>query len=248
MVWLHGGGYVVSSANWPIYDGANLAKHDVVVVTLNHRLNLFGFLHLADLGFEKYAQSSNVGMLDVVAALQWVHDHISRFGDPGNVTVFGESGGGGKVSTLMGMPSAKGLFHRAIAQSGAALTGVPRHVARRATEQYLGKLGLKTTEPDQLQKMSIAQLQLAMQGIEGAAGPVTDGRSLPADPFTPKASPLSANVPLLIGTTATETTGLESKVTDSPLDDAALLAAVKQSLRATDSVASRVIAATGRQA
>src|SRR5580658_7162242 len=123
MVWFHGGGYSAGSANWEMYNGANLtAKQDVVVVTVNHRLNVFGYLYLADLGGEKFANSSNVGMLDIIAALEWVRDNISAFGgDPGNVTIFGQSGGGGKVSTLMGMPAAKGLFHRAIIQSGAAV-------------------------------------------------------------------------------------------------------------------------------
>src|SRR5436190_17830143 len=121
MVWLHGGGFAGGSGNWLLYDGTNLArKEDVVVVGVNHRLNLFGFLYLAGLnGGEKWNQASNAGMLDIVAALQWVKENISGFGgNPGNVTVFGQSGGGGKVTTLMAMPAAKGLFHRAIAQSG----------------------------------------------------------------------------------------------------------------------------------
>ena len=131
MVWFHGGGYSAASANWAMYDGANLAaKHDVVVVTVNHRLNVFGYLYLADLGGAKYAQSSNVGMLDCIQALEWVRDNISNFGgDPGNVTIFGQSGGAGKVSTLMGMPGAKGLFHRAIAMSGSNVNGTTRERA-----------------------------------------------------------------------------------------------------------------------
>ncbi|HTC87625.1 MAG TPA: carboxylesterase family protein, partial [Bryobacteraceae bacterium] len=121
MVWLHGGGFTSGSGGFKIYDGVNLAgKHDVVVVTINHRLNAFGYLYLADLGGAKYANASNVGMLDIVAALQWVHDNISNFGgDSGNVTIFGQSGGGAKVSTLLAMPAAKGLFHRAVIESGA---------------------------------------------------------------------------------------------------------------------------------
>ncbi|MBV8120715.1 MAG: carboxylesterase family protein, partial [Alphaproteobacteria bacterium] len=118
MVWLHGGGMAYGSANRPVYDGTNLARRDsVVVVGVNHRLNVFGFLHLADIGGEAYSHSGNAGMLDLVAALRWVHDNIERIGgDPGNVTIFGESGGGGKVSTLLAMPAARGLFHRAIIQ------------------------------------------------------------------------------------------------------------------------------------
>jgi para-nitrobenzyl esterase len=116
MVWLHGGGFTSGNGSYTMYDGANMArKHDVVNVTVNHRLNSFGFLYLADLGGEKYAQASNCGILDVVAALEWVRDNIANFGgDPNNVTIFGQSGGAGKVSTLLAMPSAKGLFHRAI--------------------------------------------------------------------------------------------------------------------------------------
>jgi para-nitrobenzyl esterase len=126
MVWFHGGGYAVGSGGSVRYDGSNLAhKRDIVVVTVNHRLNAFGFLDLSSVGGAKFAGSGNVGMLDIVAALEWVRDNIANFGgDPGNVTVFGESGGGGKVSTLMAMPAANGLFHRAIAQSGVALRGM----------------------------------------------------------------------------------------------------------------------------
>jgi len=114
MVWFHGGGFSAGSANWNMYNGGNLAaKQEVVVVTVNHRLNVFGYLYLAELGGEKYAHSSNVGMLDCIAALEWVRNNIAAFGgDPNNVTIFGQSGGGGKVSTLLAMPHAKGLFHR----------------------------------------------------------------------------------------------------------------------------------------
>ena len=120
MVWLHGGGFAVGSAGYIIYDGANLARHqDVVVVGVNHRLNVLGYSYLAEIGGDRFAQSSNVGQMDIVAALEWVRDNIANFGgDPNNVTIFGQSGGGGKVSTLLAMPGAKGLFHRAIFQSG----------------------------------------------------------------------------------------------------------------------------------
>ena len=119
MVWFHGGAYSSLSGSRNVYDGARLCKRgDVVVVTLNHRLNSFGFLHLADIAPE-FADAGNAGMLDLVAALQWVRDNIAEFGgDAGNVTIFGQSGGGGKVSTMMAMPAGKGLFHRAIVQSG----------------------------------------------------------------------------------------------------------------------------------
>src|SRR5579871_4800591 len=142
MVWFHGGGYSAGSANWHMYDGGNLAaKQDVVVVTVNHRLNVFGYLYLAELGGEKFAHASNVGMLDCIAALEWVRDNIAAFGgDPGNVTIFGQSGGGGKVSTLLAMPGAKGLFHRAIAQSGVALRGITADAAAATARALLGQL------------------------------------------------------------------------------------------------------------
>jgi para-nitrobenzyl esterase len=210
MVWLHGGGFSGGSGNWLLYDGTNLArKEDVVVVAVNHRLNLFGFLHLADIGGEKWANSSNVGMQDVVAALQWVKDNIANFGgNPNNVTVFGQSGGGGKVSTLMAMPSARGLIHRAIAMSGSAFRGQTREAATRATEQFLAKLGLNRNQLDQLQQMPWEKLQAAffseprIQGLAG--GPVTDGKSLPRDQWSPTAPEYSADVPFMMGSTETE--------------------------------------------
>ena len=133
MVWIHGGGFATLSGSSPAYDGVNLAKRgDVVLITLNHRLNVFGFLDLADLAGDQYAQSGNVGMLDLVHALDWVRDNITNFGgDPNNVTIFGESGGGRKVSTLLAMPAAKGLFHRAIIESGPGVHMQPRDLANR---------------------------------------------------------------------------------------------------------------------
>ena len=210
MVWLHGGGFSGGSGNWVLYDGTNLArKEDVVMVAVNHRLNLFGFLHLADLGGEKWANSSNVGMQDIVAALAWIKDNISAFGgDPRNVTIFGQSGGGGKVTTLMAMPSAKGLFHRAIAMSGSALRGTPRTNATKAAEEFLARLGLKSNQLDELQKMPFKQLQEAFErrpGIQGlAGGPVVDGKSLPTDQWYPAAPEVSATVPFMQGSVETE--------------------------------------------
>ena len=211
MVWLHGGGFSGGSGNWLLYEGTNLArKEDVVMVSVTHRLNLFGFLHLADLGGgEKWANSSNMGMQDIVAALAWIKENIAAFGgNPGNVTVFGQSGGGSKVTTLMAMPSAKGLIHRAIAMSGAQVRGATRENATRAATQFLGKLGLKANELDRLQQFSWKQLQDAffseprIQGLAG--GPVVDGRSLPRDQWYPDAPAVSADVPLMMGSTETE--------------------------------------------
>jgi para-nitrobenzyl esterase len=211
MVWLHGGGFSGGSGNWLLYDGTNLARQeDVVVVSVNHRLNIFGFLHLADLGAgDRWADASNVGMQDVVAALTWVKTNIAAFGgNPGNVTVFGQSGGGGKVTTLMAMPSAKGLFHRAIAQSGSALRGVPRETAARATAQFLERLNLKPNQLDQVQALPWKRVQDAffaeprIPNLGG--GPVVDGRSLPRDQWTPDAPSYSAGVPLMVGSVETE--------------------------------------------
>jgi para-nitrobenzyl esterase len=210
MVWMHGGGFTSGSGNYLIYDGTYLAKkEDVVVVSVTHRLNIFGFLHLADIGGEQWAGASNVGAQDLVAALQWVQDNIAAFGgDPARVTIFGQSGGGGKTTTLMAMPSASGLFHRAIAQSGAALRGTPATDASAATERFLAKLDINSTQLDRLQSLSPQQIQDALYSepaIPGlASGPVIDGTVIPRHQWDPAAPEFSANVPLLAGSTATE--------------------------------------------
>jgi para-nitrobenzyl esterase len=210
MVWLHGGGFSGGSGNWLLYDGTNLArKEDVVMVGVNHRLNLFGFLYLADLGGEKWANASNAGMQDIVAALAWIKENIAAFGgDPDKVTILGQSGGGGKVCTLMAMPSAKGLFHRAIAMSGSAFRGATRQNATKAAEEFLARLGLKSNQLDELQKMPWRQLREAFEkrpGIQGlATGPVVDGKSLPTDQWYPNAPEVSATVPFMQGSVETE--------------------------------------------
>jgi len=248
MVWLHGGGYSTGSGGFTIYDGANLArKHDVVTVTVNHRLNVFGFLYLADIGGEKYARASNVGMLDIVAALEWVRDNIAAFGgDPGNVTIFGQSGGGGKVSTLMAMPSAKGLFHRAVVESASAIKGVSRSDATKSAEMILAKLGLKPNQLDELQNLPMDRV-LSINAGGGPAGnqglrlaPVVDGRTLPSDPFDPTAPELSAKIPLLIGSVETEVTFMPRQQLD-PIDDTDLHARVKQAARCDDAQADKLI-------
>lgn len=244
MVWLHGGGYSQGSGAFIIYDGANLARrHDVVVVTVNHRLNVFGYLYLAELGGEKYAQSSNVGMLDIVAALKWVNENISAFGgDPANVTIFGQSGGGGKVSTLMAMPAAKGLFHRAIVESASAIRGVPKDAATQSAERFLNAAGVKPNQLDELQKMSADQLVDAMDRVSAGGAerneglilaPVVDGNSLPRNPFDPNAPELSATVPLLIGSVETEVTFMRNTPLE-PMDDATLHSRIKQVLHGAD--------------
>ena len=244
MVWFHGGGYSAGSANWNMYNGANLAaKQDVVVVTVNHRLNVFGYLYLAELGGEKYAHSSNVGMLDLIASLQWVRDNIAALGgDPGNVTIFGQSGGGGKVSTLLGMPAAQGLFHRAIAMSGSEVRGVPRDRATKSAETFLAKLGLKSNQVDELQALPQAQLLEALRGTQGLQlSPVVDGGTLPANPFDPTAPAMSANVPLMIGSTETEVTW-NVNANFEPLNDEELATRVKESLHIDAAAADKLIA------
>ena len=185
-------------------------RHDVVVVSITHRVNAFGFLHLTDLGGARYADASNAGMKDIIVGLEWVRDNIARFGgDPRNVTIFGQSGGAGKVSTLLGMPSAQGLFHHAAAQSGSAVTSMPASAATRNAEAYLARLGVKPAELDKLATLPLAQLVDALQPADGAgfaAGPVVDGASLPHDVFNPEATALSSKIPLLIGSTETEVT------------------------------------------
>jgi para-nitrobenzyl esterase len=236
MVWLHGGGFTSGSGSYTIYDGANMArKRDVVTVTVNHRLNSFGFLYLPEIG------ASNAGMLDVVAALRWVRDNIANFGgDPNNVTIFGQSGGAGKVSTLLAMPSANGLFHRAIIQSGANLQGVSTADAVKTAETLMAKLSVKTAAD--LQKVPMDQLVQATLSTPGLRlSPVIDGSSLPSGPFTPSAPVMSANVPVLIGSTEFEVNFFPN-TNFNPIDDAALHAAVKQATRANDSDVDKLIA------
>lgn len=228
MFWLHGGGYTAGSGQeLPSYDGENLARRgDVVVVSINHRLNVFGYLNLADYG-SQYADSANVGMLDIVAALEWTRDCIANFGgDPGRVTIFGQSGGGGKVSTLMAMPSAKGLFHRAIVESGSTLRVGSDDVSRATAAALLKALALDKTSVSKLHEMDAARLEAAsvsvttpprLTGVPNFSRmserpgwyPVMDGRLLPQQPFDPQGSPLSVSVPLIAGSTLNEfTTGI----------------------------------------
>jgi para-nitrobenzyl esterase len=210
MVWMHGGGFSSGSGNYLLYDGTNLAKkEDVVVVSVNHRLNIFGFLHLADLGGEKWARSTNVGMQDLVAALAWVRDNIENFGgDPDRVTIFGQSGGGGKTTTLMAMPSAEGLFHRSIAMSGSAFRGTTASDASAGAEQLLAKLGIGRNELNRIQEIDYRQIQEAFYSEPEIPrlgnGPVIDGTILPRHQWEPTAPPFSADVPLMVGSTQTE--------------------------------------------
>lgn len=216
MVWLHGGGFESGTSAWN--PGMGLAKKDVVVVSVNHRLNILGFLDLSACS-EQYKNSANVGMLDIVAALQWVQKNIRQFGgDPTNVTIFGESGGGGKVGTLLCMPSAKGLFHKAIIMSGTIL-----NVNNKTMSEELGKAVLKELDIDakhieRIKEIPYKELYAAGQRAMAASigtrkpgtpmmwgfGPTPDGVTLLQQPFQPGFSDISSDIPILIGTTFNE--------------------------------------------
>jgi para-nitrobenzyl esterase len=245
MVWFHGGGYFSGSGGNERYDGENLCtRQDVVLVTVNHRLNVFGYLYLGDLAGRTFADSGNAGMLDCVAALEWIRDNIAEFGgDPGNVTLFGESGGGGKVITLMAMPAAKGLFHRAIAQSGLAIRQATREEATQTAAAVLEQLGLKSNQTDALVRLPQQQLldAIAKMTPPPRFSPVVDGRSLPAHPFDPTAPALSENVPLLLGSNATEVTFFPDTPLD-PIDEATLLDRVKRYTRVDEVGAAELVA------
>ncbi len=216
MLWIHGGGFDSGASTWN--PGMGLAKKEVVVVSLNHRLNILGFLDLSACS-EKYKYSANVGMLDIVAALEWIRDNISQFGgDPGNVTIFGESGGGGKVGTLLSMPSAKGLFHKAIIMSGTIL-----NVNNKTMSEALGKAVLKELDIDsehieRINDVPYEELYQAGQRAMAASigtrkpgtpmmwgfGPTPDGETLLQQPFQPGFSEISNDIPIMIGTTFNE--------------------------------------------
>jgi para-nitrobenzyl esterase len=215
MVYIHGGAYNTGSGASPWYDGTKLAKRgDVVVVTVNHRLNAFGYLYLARLFDDpSVADSGNVGQLDLVLALRWVRDNIAAFGgDPGNVMLFGQSGGGAKIATLMAMPAAKGLFHRAATMSGQQVTvGGPFNASKRA-KGFIDKLGIKDLAA--LRALPQDQFLAGLKAVDPIAGsggvymgPVLDERSLTRHPFFPDAAPQSLDVPMMCGNTHDETRG-----------------------------------------
>lgn len=217
MVWLHGGGFYSGSASGSMYEGANLARRgDVVVVSINHRLGALGFLHLAYL--TDAPDSVNVGMLDIVLALQWVRDNVAAFGgDPGNVTLFGESGGGRKVTTLLAMPAAQGLFHKGVIQSGPAVFMNTVDGVTRLGEFMLDRLGIHSDVLESLQalpadtiveaqKQAIAHFGRGAPGLSQVFAPVADGRILPGQPFDPEAPAISDTIPIIAGYNETEWT------------------------------------------
>ncbi len=252
MFYIHGGGYHSGSAGAPSQDGAHLAaNYDVVVVACNHRLGLLGYMYLADLGGSAYATSGNQSMLDLVAALRWVKENITAFGgDPGNVMIFGESGGGFKTGTLLAMPAAHGLFHKASVESGAALTRLSRAQATDTAQRVLKGLGIGSNELHKLADIP-GQAFIDIQGAAdqgkgplvdpndpksdllhranftrpGSWGPVVDGTILPASPFDPVATPVSADIPMMVGHNRDEATFFNMGRPDTfSMDDTALKA------------------------
>ena len=237
LVWLLRGGYSTGTATGAITEGANHAHGgDVVVVSLNHRLNVLGFTYLGEQAGSDFALSGGVGMLDIVQALEWVRDNIARFGgDPNLVTIFGQSGGGRKVSTLMSMPSAQGLFHRAIVESGAVLQLKTREDAILYSDLLLVELGLRKDQVRKLQSVPLdrllaanaAALRKTDQTAPGytANTPMVDGKAIPTHPWDPAAPAVSAKVPLLIGWARTEETLYDRPTAETlALDEAGLKA------------------------
>jgi para-nitrobenzyl esterase len=232
---MHGGGFSGGCGHDLLsYEGESLARnHDVVLVNHNHRLNVYGYVNLEALGGDDFASSANIGMLDLVAVLEWVRTHIASFGgDPNNVTIFGQSGGGGKVAALMAMPSAKGLFHRAIIQSGPFVRALTPDYSQQVAEALLAELGLQKSQVRELQKIPVDRLSgAAAEAIrktprpqnahrdsfgESGWGPTVDGHSLPYHPFDPAAPAVSADVPLITGTNLNESvSGLDHPDADA---------------------------------
>jgi para-nitrobenzyl esterase len=220
MVWLHGGAFSTGAAGRPTYYGDHFARDGVVLVSVNHRLNVFGYTQLPDSWGPQYAASGIAGILDIVAALRWVRDNIAQFGgDPANVTIFGESGGGAKVSLLLGMPETKGLYHKAIIQSGAALDAAPRSYAQALGQALTDELGV---QPGDIAGLAAIDTQTLFRKQDAAVAkvrniapagflvdgfvPSIDGRRLPRGPFMPGPQSTIADVPLLIGTNKDEMT------------------------------------------
>jgi para-nitrobenzyl esterase len=237
MFWCHGGGFATGSGSSPVTEGANLARRgDVVVVTINHRLNVLGFTSLEEVGGEEFAGSGDAGMLDIVFALEWVRDNITRFGgDPGNVMIFGQSGGGRKVATLLAMPKAKGLFHRAVIESGATLKLVEAAQGTRVARELMTTLGLARDQARELQKIPLDKIMAAyfqvvrkmnVDQMTQGFSPVVDGKFIPQHPFHPVASSVSADVPLMLGSTRTELTS-SAQPEDFELTDAAMRSRIR---------------------
>jgi para-nitrobenzyl esterase len=261
LVWFHGGGQRTGSGNSIFYDGAELARqHDVVVVTVTHRLNAFAYLWLAGLAGarERFASSANLGLRDLVLALEWVRDNIGAFGgNAGNVTIFGQSGGGGKTAMLTAFPAAQGLFHRAIIMStlaDTALTGLAPERAIEAAELLLARLGIAPRDAARLETLAPETIVAALAAVPAENTPdlslryvpVVDGVTLPAHPFEPAASPLSAAIPILTGSNECEAVPYGDPTaeywTREPANDAELRAALRRIVAMSDAEAARMVA------
>ena len=240
MFWCHGGGFTTGSGSSPVTEGLNLARRgDVVVVTINHRLNVLGFTSLEEAGGPEFASSGDVGMMDIVAALRWVRDNIAEFGgDPNTVMIFGQSGGGRKVSTLLAMPSAKGLFHRATIESGATLRLVEPDQGTRVARELMTTLGIPKDRVRDLQSVPLDRMMSAyfevvrrmnVDQMTQGFSPLVDGTVVPQHPFHPTASAVSADVPVMLGSTRTELTS-SAQEADFSLTDAAMRGRVRQLL------------------
>jgi para-nitrobenzyl esterase len=243
MVWLHGGGYTYGSASSQVYNGHNLAKSaNVIVVGINHRINVFGYTYLAGHDDQRSVGSGNVGHLDIVAALRWVRENIERFGgDHQNVTIFGESGGGGKVSAVLGMPSAQGLFHKAIVESGSITRCREPAEAAELTQRMCEILGIHPHDGAALQRVPAQKLLDCFNRLSAPSwtpnapvspllvGPVADGVVIPRQPWEGAAPQWARNIPMIIGTNLHETVGFISGVSAKIPNDAALVAKISQS-------------------
>jgi para-nitrobenzyl esterase len=242
MFWCHGGGFRTGSGSSERYDGTNLClRGDVVVVTINHRLNVLGFAHLSDVAGPEFAESGTVGVTDIVHALRWVRTNIERFGgDPNTVMIYGQSGGGRKVATLLAMPSAKGLFHRAINESGPSIRLVERDQANVMATRLLAELGIPKTRARDLQTVPLDRMMAAYfatsRGMEreqltSGFAPVVDGRVIVQHPFHPTAAAVSADVPVIFGSNRTEMTlQLQSDTAAFSLDEAGMHKRVQEFL------------------
>ncbi|MDD1449663.1 carboxylesterase family protein [Sphingomonas sp. H160509] len=237
IVVLHGGGFYGGSGNAVGMDGEMMARHsNSVVIAVNHRLGAFGFLHLAEQGGTSFARSGAAGMMDIVAALQWVQENVSRFGgDPSRVLVYGQSGGGAKTSVLLGMPSAKGLMHRAGVMSGSALRVMTPDVATARAAALMKALEIGPRDVRKLQQLPWLTILEAQAGLEAAArakgeapgsfAPVLDGVAIPRHPFDPDAPQISANVPMIVSTALDERA---YRMSDFRMDEVKLLAFARQ--------------------
>jgi para-nitrobenzyl esterase len=230
LFWIHGGGFSHGSGSQPSYNGGPLAERgDVVVVSINYRLGALGYLYLGNHGGAAWGAANNAGQLDQIAALRWVRDNIAAFGgDPAQVTIFGESAGAVAVSTLLAMPEARGLFSKAIAQSGTANRLHNTDSAAAVTARYLETLGVPDADPHALRSAAVEAL-LRAQGPRGPLSPVVDGRSLPQRALSAVREGVAREIPLLLGTNRDEQK-LYVSVPRSPIDDESLARQVREQL------------------